>query len=70
MILWQEYKRIKEQGKDWTDEDTRILLNFCWELQMAQHNLGEELKKSLKELDSLRKRIEFYRKLYPITGVK
>jgi hypothetical protein len=70
MILWKEYQRIKDQSGDWDDSDVRILLNFCWELQIAQSETSEELKKALDQISKLRQRVDFYRQLYPIKGVK
>jgi hypothetical protein len=70
MILWKEYQRIKDKDGDWSDTEVRTLLSFCWELQLTQYKTSEELKKALDQLTKLRGRIEFYRQLYPIKGVK
>ena len=69
MILWKEYQRIKDKGGNWTDEDVRILLNFCWEVQMAQHDIAEDYKKAILEIERLRARVGFYRNIYPIKEV-
>lgn len=66
MILWKEYQKIKEKGGDWTDSEVRILLNFCWETQIKQHEIAKELGKALEQVDLLRKRIAFYRQLHPL----
>jgi hypothetical protein len=70
MVLWKEYQRIKEMKGDWTDNDVRILLNFCWEIQLRQYELGEELKKALETLQQLRNRIDFYRAVHAPREVK
>jgi hypothetical protein len=70
MILWKEYQRIKEKGEGWDDNDMRIMLNFCWELQITQYEISEELKTALDQLSKMRHRVEFYRQLYPLREVK
>ena len=69
MVLWKEYQRIKSLDT-WTDNDVRILLNFCWEIQVVQYEISEELKKALGQLDSLHKRVEFYRSIHPLKALK
>ena len=70
MILWKEYQRIKDQGSDYTDKDVELLLSFCWELQLNQYELSEDLKKAADKIDQLKRRVSFYRQIHPLKGVK
>ena len=70
MILWKEYQKIKEKTNHFNEGDVKILLQFAWELQITQHQLAEELKKALTQLDALNERVKFYRNIHKLKGVE
>jgi hypothetical protein len=56
-----EYHRILEKEKGWSDEDVKFLLAYIQDLQESQLEIADQLRTALKELDTAKERLEFYR---------
>ena len=59
--IWAAVNQLKLRTS-WTREDIELLTNFIADLIMINENVARELGMALESLESLHKKLEFYRR--------